>query len=96
MIARLQQLTLGFLLDVAGEQEADGAVGQLEDERTVILAGVLAIAASVRLRVVCGAWMEEVEVHTIDDGHALPGGRHIPIDATLHRRMAQRPIPLRS
>src|SRR5882724_10523338 len=30
--AGLQQNTLGFLLDVAGEQEADGAISHLQDE----------------------------------------------------------------
>jgi hypothetical protein len=88
IIAGLQQNTLSFLLDVTGEQEADGAVGQLEDERTVILAGILPIATSLRRRPECRAGMEQLEVNTINDGRPVPCGHNILIDATLHRHIA--------
>ena len=46
---------LGFLLDVASEQEADGAIGQLQDERMVILANIRSVATSLRRRLECCA-----------------------------------------
>src|SRR5262245_41518533 len=95
-IAGLQQNTLGFLLDVAGEQEANDAVGQLEDERTVILASIRSVATSLRRRLECCAGMEQIEMNTIDDWRRVPLGHDILIDAPLHRHTAECAIPLGS